>query len=430
MNNRYRTGLNLGLRLGFILFVVSRGMLTFAQQNYVKSLSFEGNTRTQTAFLLKFVHLREGMPCDSAAVEKDLQNLRSLQFFTGVEMQVHAQGNAWDIVFSIRENLTTIPFVDIGGLTGNPYVTLGWVSYHLQGRGRLLGTNYRYDGRHSFQLYLQEPYLNYSRWGIGANIQRYATTEPFSINGNPIDLDFTNFTVETWFRYEFKTGHSVQFGGAALSEQYNQTSPLRMGLEPVSLDFNKYLVKGVHSYGSVAYYYERVKGYSNQIWADYVFPYDNEPAFWKVFNEFRYYKYIGKRGNLASRLRLGVSPMGNITFAPFILDSYINIRGSGNRVARGTAEIVLNAEYRHTFSNLTVGGQPFARLQGVIFTDIGSWRLIDRELFEPGNISSFAGIGFRGHIFKVYNLVCRIDLGQSLQNSRQRGLVIGLGQFF
>ncbi len=71
----------------------------------------------------------------------------------------------------------------------------------------------------------------------------------------------------------------------------------------------------------------------------------------------------------AARLRFGIATNNDTPFAPFVLDSYINIRGSGNRIERGTAALILNLEFRQTFfETAKFGGQLVA------FSDTVFWR--------------------------------------------------------
>ena len=78
---------------------------------------------------------------------------------------------------------------------------------------------------------------------------------------------------------------------------------------------------------------------------------------------------FGHKGNLAMRLRLAISTNNETPFAPFVVDSHVNLRGVGNRIDRGTAQVVFNAEYRHTVYNLNRWAG-----QLVAFSDIGTWR--------------------------------------------------------
>ncbi|MEM7659864.1 MAG: outer membrane protein assembly factor, partial [Bacteroidota bacterium] len=167
----------------------------------------------------------------------------------------------------------------------------------------------------------------------------------------------------------------------------------------------------------------------NDLLLESVLTFRYQDWFWKIQNQFRYYHRIGRKGNLATRVRLGISPDINSPFVPFVLDSYLNIRGSGNRVARGTGEIVWNGEYRHT---LWEDGR-YGAIQVVGFVDWGTWRTLDikgRDMFRPENMVLFYGGGIRLYIPKASHLILRADYGFRAGAVRENGLVLGVGQYF
>lgn len=128
------------------------------------------------------------------------------------------------------------------------------------------------------------------------------------------------------------------------------------------------------------------------------------------------------------RLKLGISTNNETPFAPFVADSHVNLRGVGNRIDRGTAQAVLNTEYRHTLYERGEWGA-----QIVIFSDLGTWRNPGgslKDLWNPDQFREFVGGGFRLSYQKIYGAVLRIDYGVDLFNRAQRGFVLGLGQYF
>jgi hypothetical protein len=125
---------------------------------------------------------------------------------------------------------------------------------------------------------------------------------------------------------------------------------------------------------------------------------------------------------------LGVSTNKDSPFVPFVLDNYINVRGSGNRVSRGTAEITINSEYRHTLWEHDLGA-----MQGVVFMDMSAWRPAAghfSDMFEDKNNVTFGGLGLRFYFRKFYNFIIRIDYGVSVTGNKGRGIVFGAGQYF
>ena len=172
---------------------------------------------------------------------------------------------------------------------------------------------------------------------------------------------------------------------------------------------------------------EYVTGYSNILNLQSLYSIYTNTPFYIVFNETRYFKRF-KKANIGFRLKLGLATNSTDPFAPFVLDSYINIRGVGNKIDRGTGIITLNSEWRQT-----VGETSYGIIQLVGFTDIGSWRLPGGELddfIDSDNIRIFSGGGIRLSYKHAYGAVLRIDYGVDLLNTNAGGLVLGVGQFF
>ena len=178
----------------------------------------------------------------------------------------------------------------------------------------------------------------------------------------------------------------------------------------------------------VNYHFHHLSGLHNQLNIQTVQSISNDPAFYIAFNDTKKFWRSGTKGNFAARLRLGLSSYEESPFAPFVLDSYLNIRGVGNRVDRGTGAIILNAEYRHTFYD-----KKQATVQGVLFSDSGSWRNPGGgfdDFSRQDNIVWFAGGGLRFIHKKIYNAIFRIDYGLNVQDSSYSGFVLGIGQYF
>ena len=140
------------------------------------------------------------------------------------------------------------------------------------------------------------------------------------------------------------------------------------------------------------------------------------------------YVRVGKKANIANQIRIGLASNSDSPFAPFVADSHINIRGIGNRIDRGTAQIIINSEYRQT----VLHKKKWA-IQVTAFSDMGTWRNPGgelKDLLNPDQFRLFVGGGVRFIYHRIYGAILRIDYGIDQFNPSQRGLVIGLGQFF
>jgi mannose-6-phosphate isomerase-like protein (cupin superfamily) len=152
------------------------------------------------------------------------------------------------------------------------------------------------------------------------------------------------------------------------------------------------------------------------------------PDFFIGWNDFFYFKRIGKNGNWANRLRLGLSTNDETPFAPFSVDNNLNIRGVGNTIDRGTGVIVVNTEYRHTLYE-----KNWFVLQGNAFIDAGTWRNPGGDFGDfskDDNIKVYPGLGLRFIHKKIYNAIFRIDYGVGVTPNSSKGFVFGIGQYF
>lgn len=420
------------LKISWLLFLILP--LQIQANEIIQAIYFNGLKKTDAKFLHRFIECQVGNTYDSLLVEKDIQALRNLQLFEKVSAKTERVKKGINLYFECKEVITIIPFLDFGGVKGNLYFQVGTIDFNWLGKGNQLGGFYRYDGRHSAQLFLKKPYIKGSNWGVSASALKLSTVEPlfftnFQQEQERVNFYYDNFTFETLGRYEFSFGHFLQFGGAYLYEKYSQKDDTPTGVFiPPAAKLHKGIIKMTHTFRRLDYYYHYISGFSNELSGEIVINQEADKLFWKFLNITKYFKRIGKRGNFATRLRLGLSPNTMSPFVPFVMDSYVNIRGSGNRVARGTGEVVLNTEYRHSiYENFNWGA-----IQGVGFVDVGTWRLPKpgSELFNPDYMSVFYGVGARIYFSGAYNFILRIDYGRSGIDSQQDGFVLGVGQYF
>ncbi len=395
-------------------------------QKPVCKIQFYGLKKTKETYVRKFIFLKEGIEFNKIQLAHDVQTLRNLNMF------LHVKANAIDsregvvITYQLEEALSILPIINFGGIKDNFWFQLGVTELNWHGKGKEIGGYYRYDQKHSFQIFQKTPYINSSKWGYGVSLAKFSSIEPITINGEVIDYNFDNYTLEILPRYEFVYGNDIQFGFALLGERYEPIVAENSLLKPFSK--KKVIFKVVHNLNKIDYFYQYLEGFSNRIFAETVLTFNSDAFFWKITNEFKFFKRVGGKGNLATRARLGIATSNGSPFAPFVLDSYINIRGVGNKVARGSGELVLNLEYRQTLLDNDV----FA-IQGVVFSDIGSWRGIGEKinsLFEKDGFKTFSGIGTRLYSKKIYNLILRIDYAVNLKNKNERGFVFGVRQYF
>ena len=415
----WRKLVGLGM-LSWVFMLVGFGQPTLTH------VQFKGLKKTSEPFLLRFIESRPGQVFDSLQVAEDITALRNLQLFASLDYELIEKVKEVHLVFQCEEIITVIPFLDFGGVRGNRYVQAGVIDFHFRGKANHLGGFYRYDGRHSYQVFYKNPYVQNSPWGYSVSFLNLATREPLFFEGDRINYLYNNRTLEVLGRYEFEFGHNLQLGGAFLHEIFEQNEEQLNPHVPEEANLQKWILKLDYQYQRLNYYNEFVSGFSQQFMAETVLSGEIYESFWKLLSISRYFQRIGPYGNLGIRFRAGLSPNTGSPFVPFVLDSYVNIRGAGNRVARGSAELVLNFEYRHSLWMRHHQGA----VQGVVFTDLGTWQFPGTSLLFSEDWTLFSGVGVRLHLFKAYNFILRADYGFNMRDLNYHGLVLGVGQYF
>ena len=369
---------------------------------------------------------------DSGFLAAFRQNLLNLPPIQGAELRFDtvAPGEV-RLVAALREARTRFPVLGFGGVRGNVNFEVGAMDVHGFGRGRELTAAYRNNGgEHGFLLRYVDPAVRNSRYGLELEAQRYAAVEPVFFASQALDYDYVNEGAGVVGRYRLRQRHTVGVGVTLFRETFSRLDRASdLAGAPLELQLSKQLFKIEHALDRRDYLDERIGGHDQRTFAQLVTT-ATDRAFAIVWHEARHYWLVGTRGNLALRGRLGLSSNRDSPFAPFTLDAQLNIRGSGNRADRGTAQAILNAEYRH---RIWADRRGNLKAQAVAFSDLGAWRSPGgdfRELTDVNSLQHFVGGGLRLVSAKAKNSVLRVDYGVDWRAPERRGFVFGVGQYF
>ncbi|MEM6877774.1 MAG: outer membrane protein assembly factor [Bacteroidota bacterium] len=407
---------------------------------------FEGIKRTQLSYLAAHIEclepssVKEELRCTPLRGEdwetylEDLrQEMVNLPVLTEASYSWHTTENQDTIVeWTLKEGRTLSPLLNFGGIRGNFHYLLGFHDIHFQGRGQTLTAYYQnIDGEHNYSVALSNPSYRGGRWGYRLENRQYAAIEPVYFTTATSNYLYRNLSFEAGASYRPKPTVQLSLALNVFRENYErQDQGENPGVGPDQLTLLKFALKaGVH-YNQVDYNREVLNGFAWEFNAQRIHNHNDNSNFLFALNDLYFYRQIGSRGNLATRFRLGLSTNENSPFAPFVLDSQVNIRGSGNRIDRGTAQAILNVEYRH---RIWEDRRKRFAVQAVAFSDIGNWRNPGgelAELVESENLRHFAGAGIRLISNSSKDAVIRIDYGVDVYNTNERGLVVGFGQYF
>lgn len=406
------------------------------QEAIVTNIEIDGLKRTKESFLRRLIKVKPGSVYDSLKVATDVERLNRLAGVAKATSKIAKNSETdYRLIYTIVENFTIIPGLRVTQANNDDDIAfrLSAFEFNLFGRGQIIGGFYSRDVFDSFGVFWEAPFLFSNKWGVGVNYQDNVTFEPIFTNSDDISEDFRfqnqAFQASLIFEYDFhnRAELGVTFGSQEYIVQPEQPD---LGL-PDRLEANSVGIVGEYEYNDLDIDYQYVSGFRNQTNVQYIFNSGAEEFLEDAFvgaNDLEYFYRIGKRGNLANRLRLSYTSNEDSPFAPFALDNQINIRGVGNTVDRGTASVVINTEYRQTLLE-----KGWFVIQSNAFVDAGTWRTPGNDvnqLFDGSTIRVNPGLGVRFIHKRIFNAVIRLDYGFGLGESNTNGLVFGIGQFF
>ncbi|MFK7934542.1 MAG: BamA/TamA family outer membrane protein [Saprospiraceae bacterium] len=416
-----------------ILFLLNCFLLTsgLAQSLSVSNVRFAGLKKTKATYLSRFIDSQINTNFTTEQADLDVQQLKNLLQVANARYTADTIDNRVQLTYHVDEAITLFPIVQFGGVEGNVWGRVGATDANWLGLGQQLTVYYQNsDGRSGGNIFYRIPHIGGSKWGTSFSLLRWASIEPLYFGEDEVRYLYDQTSIAGSAIYELERQHNIELGATYFIEDYAKAA--EQALEnppgPDALRQPKLLFKLVHSISKINYHFFYRDGFDNVANAQTVYNIDDGNWFHIFINESRYFKRIKKRGNLAARFRFGISTNNNTPFAPFVLDSHVNIRGAGNRIDRGTAAVILNLEYRHTFWE-----RERWAAQVIGFSDFGTWRNPGGnfgELSSRDNFRHFVGAGARLIFKKAHDAVIRFDYGVDVYDKNQRGIVIGLGQYF
>ncbi|MGB0891845.1 MAG: outer membrane protein assembly factor [Flavobacteriaceae bacterium] len=421
-------------RIFLLFFIVLYSFSSFSQKKLILDVKIKGAKKTKISEIHKIIETKKNTVLDSTIIETDIIRLKRLPAISHAYYQVfHSHENKYNIFIHVEENFTLIPEFNLWTTTNNRTAyKIGLYDYNFLGRNITFGGFYQNNGFNSYGVNFRAPTLFSRKWGISTTYQNWKSEEPLYFGNNSANYLYNNISFETLALYQVNFKNNLQFGINYFKEKYQYLSGHTDPKVPQLLNVNKYLFKTVYTYDNLDYFYQYIDGFKSQLYGQYVISEDKKQDDFLIFwNDFFYYKRIGKKGNWANRIRFGLSTNNNTPFAPFALDNNVNLRGIGILVDRGTGSIVWNTEYRYTMYE-----NKWFALQSNTFTDIGTWR-------KPGGsfnnftdnkfIKIYSGLGLRFINKKIFNAIFRVDYAFKIHNNSNDssgGLVFGIGQYF
>ncbi len=413
------------MRKVLLSILILTGLASNGQK--VISLKLEGLKRTNENYIRLFIETKNGDDYDSAKVERDRQRVANLEIMGEVNLRKSISGQGVDLTLVCKEMINVIPILSFGSTKDNYWVRVGIQNANVTGFGHKLIAYYQNYDAHSFFLDYQTSRLKKRPMGMSGTFIRWSTIEPFKAsNGSVVNYDYDNLNLGMAVTRYLGFKRSLELGLYGFRELYKQKGDYINPFASASLMREGALVKSIFRYNNLNYSSFSLAGFSFKINAELIKRRMEAGVFFIAFSDIKYFNKIGKNGNLGTRFRLGLSTNETTAFAPFVLDNFVNIRGVGNRVDRGTGSAVFNIEYRHTVINY----KQFAT-QVVSFVDFGTWRKPGgglSDFAQSNNMQAFSGLGCRFIYRRAFDTMLRLDYG--IDYNKNGGLVLGIGQYF
>lgn len=411
-------------------FLLIFSMNCFSQTKIIESIEWEGTKKMNKNFMTDFIQSKVGVNLDSLKLVNDVDALTRLNGISKVTFDVSTsiQGN-YNVIYTIVEDFSIIPNVALWTTVVTTAYRIGLYDYNFLGRNNTIGGFYQFNGVSSFGLNYSAPFLFNTKFGLEASVQKLGSIEPIFFEGTSAQYQYFNTAAELLGVYRLNYKNAVKLGLSVFNEDYQYRNGATSPDVTQTLNVNKYLFKSNYLFNNLKYDYYLVSGFRNDSYFQVVKTEgEAQNNFIIGWNDLSYFKRIGKTGNWASRLRLGLSSNDESPFSPFAVDNNLNIRGVGNIIDRGTGTIVFNTEYRTTLFE-----KKWFVLQGNAFVDSGSWRnpggSFD-DFADADNIRVYSGLGLRFIHKTIFNATFRIDYGYGITKNGNQGFVFGIGQYF
>ncbi|MFD1550967.1 hypothetical protein DNU06_04800 [Putridiphycobacter roseus] len=398
----------------------------------IEDIDFEGLTKTKPFFLHTHIQCKAGMPIDSVIIEKDVQQLRNLNLFFKVESKLtllEDSSKNYRLTFIIEEANYIFPILLIGGFKDIFKLEAGLNNINYKGEGKTIGAWYQYYDRHSFSFYHNTPKYLHSNFGHNIVFSKYSTIEPLYFKAKKSFFNYDNYALWLNAKYWLNKNYHVDLGFTPMYEKYRQLDSVEIPLVQRDFTFFKFRINsGIH-FKKINYLYERISGIKSTLYTETIQT-KNEPmaSFFLVKLSTVQHFLIHKKGNLSYRHVFGLSTNKVSPFTPFVLDGFLNIRGIGNRIERGTGIHFINLEYKHTIYQNKI-----LILQSNVFLDAGTLRAAGEKiamLFSLKETKAQVGFGLRLHTKKYYKTIFRLDYGIGIHKMGSNGFSFGMGQFF
>jgi len=413
------------MKYTYLLFFIILNQILLSQTK-VEDISLIGLKKTSKSFVQKFIHVQKGDTLKIDKIENEVNFLKQLPAFSNVTYSIETKNKKAFVRYSFQEAFTLLPEINFWSVKNKFTYHLGFNEYNLLGRNIHLNLAYQNNGKSSYFANTKIPYL-WGDFGVYLGFVFWKSDEPFYLNGTSFMYEYKNTSYEVMTLYYPNFNNHFEFGLNYFNEGYLALTDVSANL-PQKVQKAKLSTKFNYTFNKAKWDFFYIDGIVNNFYSQMVKTEGVTKPYLIFVNDFMYFKRINSKINVATRFRFGLGTNEDTPFSPFVLDNHVVIRGVGDRIDRGSGVLVLNTELRYTAVENSWGA-----IQTVVFSDLGSWRLPGgsfNDFFDKKIIRWHLGGGVRFIYKKAFNTILRIDYGFGIGFNKEKGIVLGFGQYF
>lgn len=380
------------------------------EEGTIEDIKLVGNEKTKDHVVLRELRFRKGHPFNKFLASRSMERLYNLGFFEDVNMKLlPGEGSSHSVIVEIDMIEQKTGIVTVGAGYSNSDGIVGMVEVgdsNFRGTGDKVNVHWEFGGSgrgKNYQFSYTRPWINDKGDSLGFSLyNRIYQYDDFDATGNTV-AEYQKRKKGwnlTWGRVsdEYRTNY-LNF--ESTKEALNSEPQAGPGAVPDKWEGWKKKIKEnigktnsmtfTHVYDSRDNYFNATKGkrFSCSLqWGGHGL--GGNFDFYKFTAEGRFYKQLGNGHVLALRL-MGGYISGHISYSDlFSLGGANNLRGYEDDQFKGDKMYAATLEYRLSIAK---------KVQGVLFTDVGSTWGIDRGQIpwykDDRSIHFSAGVGLR-----------------------------------
>ena len=380
------------------------------EEGTIEDIKLVGNEKTKDHVVLRELRFRKGHPFNKFLASRSMERLYNLGFFEDVNMKLlPGEGSSHSVIVEIDMIEQKTGIVTVGAGYSNSDGIVGMVEVgdsNFRGTGDKVNVHWEFGGSgrgKNYQFSYTRPWINDKGDSLGFSLyNRIYQYDDFDATGNTV-AEYQKRKKGwnlTWGRVsdEYRTNY-LNF--ESTKEALNSKPQPGPGAVPDKWEgWEKKIEENIgktnsmtftHVYDSRDNYFNATKGKRLSCslqWGGHGL--GGNFDFYKFTAEGRFYKQLGNGHVLALRL-MGGYISGHISYSDlFSLGGANNLRGYEDDQFKGDKMYAATLEYRLPIAK---------KVQGVLFTDVGSTWGIDRGQIpwykDDRSIHFSAGVGLR-----------------------------------